>query len=95
MFLPASSKWTTGTIKQRKVHCYLYTNALVVVAGDKKVCSILRNENSVAYSVALGGVWLESSTCSVFNVNWVLSHHKCLYRTPRKKFRFKLHVQGL
>lgn len=37
MYLPASSKRPTGTIKQKKVHCYLFTNSLVVIGGDKKV----------------------------------------------------------
>ena len=37
LFLPASSKWVTGTIKRRPVLCYLYSNAVVVIAKDKKV----------------------------------------------------------
>ena len=37
MFQPAISRWVTGTMKRRPVHCYLYSNALVVVPTDKKV----------------------------------------------------------
>ena len=37
MFQPATSKWVTGTMKRHPVHCYLYSNALVVIPTDKKV----------------------------------------------------------
>ena len=37
MYLPATSKWVTGTIRRRPVHCYLYSNALVIISNDKKV----------------------------------------------------------
>lgn len=42
MYLPATSKWVTGTIRRRPVHCYLYSNALVVISTDKKVNTCLK-----------------------------------------------------
>ncbi len=41
MYLPGTSKWVTGTIRRRPVHCYLYSNALVVISMDKKVSLIM------------------------------------------------------
>ena len=37
MQLPSSVKRVTGTLKRRPVHCYLYSNALVVISNEKKV----------------------------------------------------------
>ena len=34
MFLPPSTKW--GSSKHRPIHCFLYSNALVVIAAEKK-----------------------------------------------------------
>ena len=34
MFLPPSTKW--GSSKHRPIHCFLYSNALVVIAPEKK-----------------------------------------------------------
>ena len=50
LFLPASTKWVTGTIKRRPVLCYLYSNALVVIAKDKKVRGMLSPSHSVRHN---------------------------------------------
>jgi hypothetical protein len=34
MFLPSTTKW--GSSKHRPIHCFLYSNALVVIAPEKK-----------------------------------------------------------
>ena len=70
LFLPASAKWVTGTIKRRPVLCYLYSNALVVIAKDKKVSSAL----SLSLSLSLSQLFLSFPPSTSLSFNPPTSH---------------------
>ena len=48
MYLPATSKRVTGTIRRRPIHCYLYSNALVVISMDKKVSTLSHTHTHIS-----------------------------------------------